>query len=48
MNDKSCCVQAREMSGCPTDTQFFFRPKRFSMDNADNKGLPTGGVAALR
>jgi len=24
----------------------FPRPKRFLMDNADNKGLPTGGVAA--
>jgi hypothetical protein len=23
-------------------------PMRFSMDNADNKGLPSGGVAALR
>jgi hypothetical protein len=27
--------------------QFFFWPKGFSMDNADNKGLPSGGVAAL-
>jgi hypothetical protein len=34
---------------------FFFSGRRdlysegvFSMDNADNKGLPSGGVAALR